>query len=175
MGYRSVPDPSRSHGPDEGDEGDEGHAERRRDRCQDCGEDGAEAEGREGGLQRAERDRPVGGEEEREVHDPAAGGPEAEAQAREEGGDEGDVRQGGARGGQAREQGGQGIPRQGAQGLDLSPPSRQSSAAALCVCVDLSARRCYSWLCRGRPLALTYAGGGSWRKLYNALAPAWCH
>merc|ERR1719375_1469478 len=41
--------------------------------------------------------------------------------------------------------------------------------------VDLSARRCYSWLCRGRPLALTYAGGGSWRKLYNALAPAWCH
>merc|ERR1712146_263259 len=72
-------------------------------------------------------------------------------------------------------QGGQGIPRQGAQGLDLSPPSRPSSAAALCVCVDLSAGRCYSWLCRGRPLVLTYAGGGSWQKLYNALAPAWCH
>merc|ERR1712054_59739 len=98
------PDPSRSHGPDEGDEGDEGHE----------------------------------GEEEREVHDPAAGGPEAEAQAREEGGDEGDVRQGGARGGQAREQGGQGIPRQGAQGLDLIPPSRPSSAAA----------SVYAWTCR---------------------------
>merc|ERR1711988_2031723 len=136
----------------------------RRDRCKDRGEDGAEAEGREGSLHRAERDRPGGGAEEREVHDPAAGGAEAEAQALEEGGEEGDVREGGARGGQAREQGGQGIPRQGAQGLDLSPaPSWQSSAAALRVCVDLSAGRCYSWLCRGRPLALTYAGRGSWR------------
>merc|ERR1711869_102979 len=109
-----------------------------------------EAEGREGGLQRAERDRPVGGEEEREVHGPAAGDAEAEAQAREEGGDEGDVREGGARGGQAREQGGQGLRRQGAQGLDLSSaPSRLLQQPSV-----------YAWICRPGGATRGYAAAG---------------
>merc|ERR1712139_441876 len=117
----------------------------------DRGEDAAEGDGCEGGVHRAERDRPGGGEEDREVHDPAAGDAEAEAQAREEGGEEGDVREGGARGGKACEQGGQGIRRQGAQGLDLNPaPSRQSSAAAVA----------HAWTCRPGGATRGYAAAG---------------
>merc|ERR1711977_164177 len=46
---------------------------------------------------------------------------EVEAQARTEGGDEDDVRQRGAGGSKARQQGGQGLPRQEPEGLRLRP------------------------------------------------------
>merc|ERR1711959_456770 len=63
-----------------------------------------------------------GGREERAVHDPAAGDAEAEAQARTEGRDEDDVRKGGAGGSEARQEGGEGLPCQGPEGLHLRPP-----------------------------------------------------
>merc|ERR1711881_501380 len=63
------------------------------------------------------RDR--GGEEDREVCRPPAGDAEAEAQARHEGGEEDHVRQGSEGGGEAREEGGEGIPREDLEKLGL--------------------------------------------------------
>merc|ERR1712205_252066 len=60
------------------------------------------------------------GGEDGEVRHPAAGDAEAEAQARTEGGEEDDVRKGGAGGSEARQQGGQGLPCQGPEGLHMS-------------------------------------------------------
>merc|ERR1739848_763718 len=53
---------------------------------------------------------------------------EAEAQAGHEGWGEDDVRQGGQGGGQAREEGGQGLPRQGPEGLHLRAARRRVAA-----------------------------------------------
>merc|ERR1711918_4438 len=72
-----------------------------------------------------------GGGKDGEVRDPAAGDAEAEAQARTQGRDEDDVRQGGAGGSKARQQGGQGLPRQGPQRLHLRPPSVAPLTSAL--------------------------------------------
>merc|ERR1711924_97969 len=55
---------------------------------------------------------------------------EAEAQARTEGGQEDDVREGGEGGGEACLEGGEGLPREGSQGLDLSHPRQDSVGLA---------------------------------------------
>merc|ERR1712185_685634 len=52
-----------------------------------------------------------------EVQDPAHRDAEAEAQARDEGGQEDDVREGGKGRGEAREEGREGLRREGAQGF----------------------------------------------------------
>merc|ERR1712216_22886 len=80
----------------------------------------AQAEGREECFRRSADHRLRGGEEDREVCDPAARDAQAEAQGRTEGGQEGDVREGGEGRGEARLQGGESLPREGSQGLDLS-------------------------------------------------------
>merc|ERR1712196_645364 len=59
-------------------------------------------------------------------------------QARAEGGHEGDVREGGEGGGETRLEGGEGLPREGAQGLDLSHPRQQDSVGIT-----------RSWSCHG--------------------------
>merc|ERR1712146_736013 len=79
------------------------------------------------GVLAALRNRLRRGEEDREVRDPAAHDAEAEAQARTEGGQEDDVREGGEGGGEACLEGGEGLPREGSQGLDLSHPKEQDS------------------------------------------------
>merc|ERR1712098_928163 len=87
----------------------------------------AQEQGREGCVRRPADHRLRGGEEDREVRHSPAHDPEAEAQARTEGGHEDDVREGGEGGGETRLEGGEGLPREGAQGLDLSHSRQQDS------------------------------------------------
>merc|ERR1719473_633373 len=97
--------------------------------AQVAGEDGVEAEAGARGVRRAPRGCLRRGGQDGAVHDPAAGEAEVEAQARTEGRHKDDVRKGGAGGSEARQQGGQGLPRQGPEGLHLRPLPGASSAA----------------------------------------------
>merc|ERR1711985_87925 len=90
----------------------------------------AQDEGREGCARRPAEHRLRRGEEDREVRHPAAHDAEAEAQARTEGRQEDDVREGGEGGGEACLESGEGLPREGSQGLDLSRPRQDSVVLA---------------------------------------------
>merc|ERR1712017_60908 len=122
--FRTSP---RDHGGHEGDEGRCAGDDRRRSDEEDCRVYAAQDEGREGCPRRPADHRLRRGEEDREVRDPATHDAEAEAQARTEGGQEDDVREGGEGGGEACLEGGEGLPREGSQGLDLSHGKEQDS------------------------------------------------
>merc|ERR1711907_283965 len=108
----------RDHGGHEGDEGRCAGDDRRRSDEEDRRIHAAQDEGREGCARRPADHRYSRGEEDREVRDPAAHDAEAEAQARTEGGEGG---------GEPCLEGGEGLPREGSQGLDLSHPKEQDS------------------------------------------------
>merc|ERR1711985_13906 len=98
----------------------------------------AQEQGREGCVRRPADHRLRRGEEDREVCHSPAHDAQVEAQARAEGGHEGDVRERGEGSGETRLEGGEGLPREGAQGLDLSHPRQQDSVGMT-----------RSWSCHG--------------------------
>merc|ERR1711934_949132 len=118
----------RDHGGHEGDEGRCARDDWRRSDEEDCRAYAAQDEGREGCPRRPADHRLRRGEEDREVRDPATH--DAEAQARTEGGQEDYVREGGEGGGEACLEGGEGLPREGSQGLDLSRRRQDSVGLA---------------------------------------------
>merc|ERR1711937_19526 len=114
-------------GGDEGDEGGCAGDDRGRSHEEDRGVRGSQTEGGGGRACCVDCRRNCRGEEDGEVRDPAGLYAQAEAQARAEGGEEDDVREGGEGCGEAGHEGGEGLCREGLEGLDLSDSRRELS------------------------------------------------